>query len=250
MIKKSLCSLAAVVAAAHVVAQDVEEPLDASVELGFISTSGNTETLSVQSQADVRHRTEHWQNQYNASVLFKKDEVTTADGTQTTEKTAERYFLSGKWGYQLEEEHSTVFLYGSHTYDEFGAYEQYSVLSTGYGSRLLDRNSMYLDVQIGPGYFRGEQVTPEGGTVVEKGAMLRGAVEYRWQVSDTTEFAQNLSVEAAAENTRTISETSLNTKVSDNLQMKVGYSVFYNSDVSATKESTDTTTFINLVYSL
>lgn len=249
MIRCLLTSLA-IAASNSVFAQDEGDPLEIAFELGAISTTGNTETLSIQSKADIRQDLERWQNEYLVSVLFKEDQVTQQDGSQTTEKTAEKYFGSAKSAYKLDREHSTLFIFGSHTDDEFGAFEKYTTASVGYGTRLLDKPTMYLDVEIGPGYFRGERVTEDNTVEIENGVMVRGATEYRWQFTDNARFAQTISVESGSDNTRTISDTSLTTKISDTLQMKVGFSMFHDSNVAADKESLDTTTFINVVYSL
>ncbi len=243
----TVASAASTTASAQVI---VEQPWRTAIELGAISTSGNTETLSVQSKVDVTHEWERWQNQYVASVLFKKDQITLADGTETSEKTAEKYFLSAQSAYKLEEENSKLFVMASYTHDEFGAFEKYTTASAGYGNRWLDKPDMHLDVEIGPGYFRGERVTEINTIEIESGFMVRGALKFLWMISESATFAQDISVESGSDNTRTISETSLTTSISDTLQMKVGYSIFHNSEVAPDKEKMDTTTFINLVYNL
>jgi putative salt-induced outer membrane protein len=245
-----LFAAASAISASASAQEIVEQPWRAAIELGAISTTGNTETLSIQSKIDITQELERWQNQYVASVLFKKDEITQADGTETTEKTAEKYFLSAQSAYKLEKEDSKLFVIGSYTQDQFGAFEQYTTASFGYGSRWLDRPDMQLDAEFGPGYFRGERVTEVDTIEIESGFMVRGALKFLWLVSESAAFAQNISVESGSDNTRTISETSLTTTISDTLQMKVGYSIFHDTDVASDKEKMDTTTFINLVYNL
>lgn len=249
MIKRALMAAAIAGTASHAHSQDAaQSPWGMAIELGAISTSGNTETLSVQSKADIRQDLEKWQNQYMASVLFKQDEVE-RDGETDTETTAEKYFLSAKTAYKLNREHSNLFLFGSHTDDKFGAFREYTTASLGYGTRWVDSDAMFLDVEIGPGYFRGTRLLNDNSKESESGFMVRGATEFQWKLTDTTTFAQTLSVESASDNTRTISDTSLALKISNTLQMKIGYSVFHNSEVASDKEAVDTTTFINLVYS-
>lgn len=249
---KYLLVVAAASFAAGVAAQEpLEKPLQASVELGAIATTGNTETLSVQGKAEIRQEFENWLNEYTVSVLFKEDEVTQQDGTTNTERTAERYYFSAKSAYKLGE-NSNLFLFGSHTEDKFAAFREYSTVSLGYGTRLVETPTTYLDVEIGPGYFRGERVIDEETETieVEKGAIARGALEFQWQITDSATFEQDLSVESGSANTRTISETSIATQISGSLQMKIGYTVIHNSTVAPDIEATDTTTSINLVYSL
>ena len=106
-------------------------------------------------------------------------------------------------------------------------------------------------VEAGPGYFEGKKPVEDGSDsyIVESGAMLRAASELVWKVSDNAEFKQLVSVEAASDNTRTISETSLAASINHSMKMKVGFNIANDSKVAEGKERTDTTTFVNLVYS-
>jgi putative salt-induced outer membrane protein YdiY len=227
-----------------------------AAELGVISTSGNTETTSIQGKIAAKQQLTHWHNEYIFSALFKEDQITEDDGSKTTEKTAEKYFGSIKSAYQLEKEQSNLFVYASHADDQFGAYSKYSTVSLGYGTRLYNSDNMQLDAEIGPGYFRGERVvqneaTPEDDEIiqVEQGAMVRGAASFAWQISTSAEFKQTLSVESGQDNTRTVAESSLTTKINGSLQMKVGFNVTNDSEVAEDKKKTDTMTYVNLVYS-
>jgi putative salt-induced outer membrane protein len=227
---------------------ETTKPWAVSTELGVIATSGNTETTSIQAKVDAKQTTENWQNQYILSGLFKEDQVKQDDGTKTKEKTAEKYFGSIKAAYQLQREHSNFFLYGSHTDDKFSAYRRYSTAALGYGTRLFDTETMHLDVEIGPGYFRAEKVLEDETLDTESGVLLRGAAAYLWKISESAEFTQTLSVESAEENTRTVAESALTTRINGSLQLKVGFNVSNDSDVAPDKKKTDTMTYVNLVY--
>lgn len=222
-----------------------------SAELGAVVTRGNTEGTTVQGKLDAKQRLENWDNQYIFRVLFKEDVVTRGqdqDREQEKERTAERYYASVKSAYGLEREHDNLFVYVSHTEDHFGAYRRYTTLSAGYGTRLLDAERAQLAVEIGPGYYRGEQVLADDLRETEQGAMVRAAAVFDWQVSESADFQQTLSIESGQDNTRSIAETSLSTRVSDALQMKVGVQVASDSDVAPGKKNTDTTSYVNLVY--
>lgn len=235
--------------ATHALAQDDESKRwKVSTELGVISTSGNTETTSVQGKIDVKQHLTRWHNHYIFSALFKEDQVTQDDGTKTTEKTAEKYFGSIKSAYQLENEHSNFFVFGSHAEDEFGSYNRYSTAAIGYGMRLFNGESVQLDAEIGPGYFRGERVLEDETVETETGMILRGAASLAWQISPSAEFKQTLSVESGDDNTRTVAESSLSTRINASMQMKVGFNVANDSNVAPDKENTDTMTYVNLVY--
>jgi len=241
-------ALAAMTSAPLALAADQDRTWRASAELGAIATSGNTEAVSIQSKLDARQELERWRNQYTLSVLFKEDQIRQADGSTRTEQTAERYSGSARSAYKLADEHSSLFVYGSHTDDAFGAYRTYSTISVGYGNRLMNTDTMLLDVEIGPGYFWSKRELGGGVNDRDDGGLLRVGADYSWQMSETAEFVQTVSVEAGADNTRTVSDTSVSARVLDALQMKVGFNVQRDSEVAPDKENTDTMTYVNMVY--
>lgn len=220
----------------------------ATAELGMIVTSGNTETTTFQGKMEATQDLEMWKNQYIISALFKEDEITQADGTKETEKTAEKISGSVKSAYKLDKDNANLFIFGSHTDDKFGAYTKYSTLAVGYGDRLFETETMQLDVEIGPGYFWAEQELNDGTTVEDDGAIVRAAAQYDWQVSESADFRQTLAVESGQDNTRTVSDTSLSARINGAMQMKIGFTVQSDSDVTEDKEKTDTTTYVTLVY--
>jgi putative salt-induced outer membrane protein YdiY len=236
-------------------AQDEKRPWEVEVDIGAIATSGNTDTTSLQFKVDAKQNLERWENQYVFNSLFKEDSVKQDDNSTQREKTAEKYFGSAKFAYLLGVEESYLFGFGSHTNDKFGAYKTYSTIALGYGNWLYFSPTFNWFIEAGPGYFEGEKVTESDDPLVpdtiteESGAMLRAATALEWKISDNATFKQLVSVESGSDNTRTQSETSLATSINKSMKMKVGIAVANDSDVAPGKEKTDTTTFINLVYS-
>lgn len=226
-----------------------EKPWEVKAELGVIATSGNTETTSIQAKLEAKQYTPRWHNHYVLNGLFKRDQITRDDGTKTKEDTAEKYFASAKTAYQLDNDTSNLFLFGSHTDDKFGSYSEYSTLAIGYGARVFETDTMKLDAEVGPGYFRNKRVLADETIEKEDGFLLRGAASFNWQFTETAEFNQTLSVESAQENTRTIAESSVSTRINNSMQLKVGFNVSNDSDVAPGKKKTDTTSYVNLVYS-
>jgi putative salt-induced outer membrane protein YdiY len=229
-------------------AAEVEKPWEVAAELGVIATSGNTETTSIQAKLDAKQNLQRWHNHYILTALFKEDQITREDDTKVTEQTAEKYFGSVKSAYQLERENTNFFIFGSHTDDKFSSYSKYSTVAIGYGTRLYENDTMVLDAEIGPGYFRAKQVLADDTTQDESGVLLRGAASFKWQLSETAEFVQTLSVESAEDNTRTVAESSVTTRINGALQLKVGLNIANDSRVAPDKEKTDTTSYVNLVY--
>ena len=236
----------AVLATAPAFAEDATDKVwTTSAELGAITTSGNTVGTSITGKIDAKQELQHWSNQYIFSAFFKEDEKTDENGDKYTEKSAERFLISAKAAYKLQDEFDKLFVFGSYTDDKFGAYTKYTTVAVGYGTRVYNSEDMSLDTEIGPGYFSGERSTGE----TEKGFIVRGAGAFKWTISESATFAQTLSVEYGADNTRTIAETSLQAKVNGSLQMKAAFLVQNDSDVPEGKKSTDTQTSLTLVYS-
>jgi len=216
-----------------------------SAELGAISTTGNTSGTSVTGKIDARQELSNWSNEYIVSGYFKEDDVLNSDNTHTRTRSAERYSVSAKAAYKLLEDGNRAFVLGSHVADKFGAYTRYSTLAVGYGTQVLKREDKSIDVEIGPGYFAGENAA--GGE--ENGVTVHGAAQLRWRVSPSAQFAQTVNVERGASNTHTVAETSLSTKINGTMQMKAAFSARSDSNVPTDKKSTDTQTSLTLVYS-
>lgn len=216
-----------------------------SAELGAINTTGNTVGTSVTGKINSRQELEDWSNEYNASGFFKDDEVTLADGSKQRQRSAQQYAFSAKAGYKLLKDNAKLFVLGSHVSDKFGAYTKYSSINVGHSSQWYKSPDSTLDVELGPGYFRGSR--PNGLT--ENGLTVRIAGGYRWKVSETANFVQTLSVERGTSNTHSSAETSLATKIIDRMQLKAGFTVRSDSDVQEPSKHTDTQTSLTVVYS-
>ena len=237
-----------------VMADEKKRPWDVDVDVGAIATSGNTDSTSLQFKLDAKQNLEKWENQYVFNSLFKEDEVEQDDGTNSKEKTAEKYFASAKFAYLIGAKKAYLFGFGSHTDDKFGAYRTYSTIAVGYGDWIYSSPTLNWFAEAGPGYFEGEKVTESKDPLVpdsiadESGAILRAATALEWKITSHAEFKQTISIESGADNTRTQSETSLATSINGSMKMKVGFAIANDTDVAPGKEKTDTTTFVNLVY--
>lgn len=249
---KSLLPIAILGLATSVANADETKTWEAAAEVGMVSASGNTETTSLQAKLDVKQNVDKWTNSYVLTGLVNKSEIENDDGSTSNEKTAEKYFGSLKSAYDFGRESDYLFLFASYAEDKFGSYRRYTTVSLGYGSRLIEKETLQLDAEIGPGYVTGEKVFEDpvlpDYLVTEEGSMLRVAGVLAWQITSNAEFKQSISVESAEDNTRTLSETSLSTKISEVMQMKAAFAMASDSEVAPGKEKTDTTTSITLVY--
>jgi len=216
-----------------------------SAELGAITTSGNTKGTSITGKIDSKQELEQWSNDYTFSAFFKRDETEANDGQTIVETSAEKYAASAKGGYRLNKDTAKLFVYGSHIDDRFGAYTEYTTVAVGYGDELFKTDSMSLEGEIGPGYYRGQTDIGEK----ENGMIVRSAATYRWQISESARFKQMISLEYGEDNKRSVAESSLTSKINGRMQMKAAFLVQNDSKVPVGKKKTDTQTSLTFVYS-
>ena len=250
--KKTFLALALSLSAATASAEEAEKTLSTDIELGFISTSGNTETTSLQGRLNVKQELEKFRNSFIAEALYAEDEVTIeADGETRTETqtTAERYFLSAQSDFKLNKEHKGIFVFGSYEQDEFSNFEYQATVAIGYSDRIFSKETTYLSYSLGPGMAFNE--VQETGETNELG-VLRAAAEYFVQISENAKFTQTLSSEIpfdSDDNRKTKAESALTANITSGLALKVSFVVDHNSEVSEGVEKTDTRSAVTLVYS-
>ena len=219
---------------------------DMSAELGILITSGTTQSTSFLAKANANHEWQNWRMQYSFNALYKKDDVYDAEQQKEVFKTsAEKYIFNLQADYELTDT-DAVFGFYSYTDDRFAAYVEYATIVAGYSFRAVNEDDMVLDLNIGPGYAKG--LTSEGET--EQGLIIRGSAAFKWDFTDYARFVQNVSIETAGFNTRTISETSLNTRLSSSMQMKVGFKATHNTEVESNIPKLSTETSLTLVMNI
>lgn len=206
-----------------------------SAELGYISTTGNTETETVKAKGSVTKEVEKWRHTADASALkSEENEITTA----------EKYALGWQSDYKFSKHN---YFLGSIDYEDerFSGYDYRITETVGYGHRTIDEKNLTLDLEIGPG---ARQSKLEDGSSEDE-FILRGKGKLLWTISPSSKLGEVLKVDFGEDATVTISTTELTTKINTSLAMKVGYVYKHTSDVPAGVEKTDTETTITLVYS-
>ena len=219
---------------------------DMSAELGMLLTSGNTNSTSILGKVTASHEWKNWRFNYDLNTLLKRDEKYDEELQEERLKTtAERYHLLAQGDYKITE-HDAIFALYEYTDDRFASYTEYIAAVVGYSFRALNRQDMKLDLSIGPGYAR--VLTSEDE--LEQDKIIRVAANYKWTINDNAQFRQVVSVQTAPFNTRSISETSLTTKISDSMQMKVGFKAVHNTKPQDKPEKLDTETSVTLVLNI
>lgn len=237
------------VTAGSVVAEEKKEekksPWTSSVELGFIKTTGNTETETTALKADAVYEVDKWRHTGHAEGYGQKSEQELPDGTTESVVSAERYELSGKTDYKFTPRDYAFGLIRLKK-DRFSGFEYEDIVSLGYGRKAIKQDNMELDLEIGPGarFYK-----PDDGKS-ESEALLVLSGNYWWKITKTSKFTQLLNFDIGEEYTESKSVTGISANINSTLALKFTYTVRHKSKVPdpATTEKTDTEAAMTLVY--
>jgi len=206
-----------------------------NVELGIVTTSGNTETETVNAKAKIGTEQENWRHTISIESLNSS--------TQST-STAERYAISGQSDYKFGNHY---YFFGVLDYedDSFSGYNYRVSETLGLGRRVISNSALTLDLELGPGARQSKLNV--GGS--ENEVTVRGAGKLAWKISDTSSFTQDLSSDVGEDVTITKSVSALTAQVNGSLATKISYTIKNTSDVPVGIEKTDTEMSVTLVYS-
>ena len=215
-------------------AQD-EEGFSGRAALGYLSTTGNTETQSVNINFETGWNYDRWHHRFSGlAVQSSTSNVTTA----------EAYGLNWKTDYDIDD---TSYWYGLVAWnkDKFSAYDQQIREAIGYGRHFIDTERHELSGEVGAG---ARQADLRDGTAQDE-AILRLSGEYIWRISETSRFSQTLAIEDGSDNTYLEAGSSLSADIMESLALVVSYTIKSNSDVLPGTEKTDTFTSVSIEYS-
>ena len=207
---------------------------NSEAELGFVKTTGNTETESFVLKARVINTREKWRH------IARGEALRNADGDTVT---AEKYFLSGKSEYTFRDR---SYVFGLVTYDDdrFSGFNYQLLGVLGYGRVVMERESVKLNLEVGAG---GRQSDPEIGDT-DNEAVLRAAGDFEWKISKSATFIQELSSDIGEDKTITRSLTALTTKINSYLSSRIAYQLKHSSEVPVGIEKTDTEFTFTLLF--
>lgn len=216
-----------------------ESPWTSSVEIGFVRTTGNTTTQTTIGKADTVYEIEKWRHTGHLEAYGQQ-----ADNDEgKSETSAERYAASAKTDYKFDEL-NYVFGLVEWAKDRFSGFRYEITLSAGYGRKVIKKDNMELDLEIGPGE---KHYKVEGGSTHDE-AILRLAANYWWDITDNSKFTQEMSTEIGEEITTSESITGIRANIIDTLALKFTYTVNNKSKVPSGNKKTDTIAGMSLIY--
>ena len=204
-------------------------------ELGLVIARGNSDIETGNVRLELNYEQERWSNESIFNAVYGRD------GGETNNS---RWVLSNKTNYNLSE---VSYLLGAVRYDRdrFSSFSYQATVAVGYGRRLINTDTHRLKAEVGPGW-RFAELRETGES--EDELILRGFLDYRWNISDTAQLTNRLLVEAGDDNTFAENTLGVSVAVNSRISLKTGFSVRHNTDVDSGRKKTDTLTTVNLVY--
>lgn len=211
-----------------------ESPWAGSASLGYLATSGNTDTTSYNSAFEVSYAVNKWTHTFDGA----------ANGAdESDEATAEAYQAGWKTSYDFSEQ-NYVFGMVNWRKDRFSGVDQQLSEAFGYGRRLIDTPAHLLSLELGVGH-RSADLSDD---TEESSAIGTLGVDYKWTFSESSNFEQHIGVESGPDNTYTESVSAVRAKLLGDLAVVFSYTVRNNSDVPIGNEKTDKFTAISVEY--
>ncbi|HBW85105.1 MAG: hypothetical protein CMD92_05125 [Gammaproteobacteria bacterium] len=240
--QRSLFFLFAWMIVSNALAAQEEEttPLRTEVELGAVNTSGNTDAQSINFRGEIGLSRKQWEYGFLMDGLRSSQNGVLA---------AQRFYYVGNVNYQLNA-NSFIQSRVAHEDDRFSGYDSQSDFTLSFGRNLLrSRPNMNLTYEAGIGYRISqikERLSRANFNDFDE-AMFRLAGEYEWDLSESAQFEQTMSLETGLETSIIRSESSIEAQILDNLALRFSIFAKHQTVVPAGRKNTDTETAVTFV---
>ncbi len=217
------------------------------IELGLLVNTGNTEAHSVRINSELLHELEYFRNKYQVYGRIQRSKVINPDsGHKDDTTTAKRYGITGQSNYKFLVGRQSLFGRGAYLYDKFGAFRLQSSLAVGYGNRVYEMQTNYIDLETGPGFAH--QRTASGNT--NTGLIWFLAFNLEQKIYEGSSFRQTFegSVSLDGANSTFVSRSSITSQLFDKLSMRFSFAARHNSRPEGNLKTMDTETAASLVY--
>lgn len=216
------------------VAQERGPGSEGSASLGYVGTSGNTDTQTFETQLRYTMRTQEWVHNAGFQALVAEQDSLTS---------GERYVLEGKSDYRISD-NSYLFGKGNYTDDRFTGYDYQVSAAAGYGYYFSNTDELLLETFLGAGYRQNALLDGED----EGEAMFSLGQNLEWAFTDSSSLTQSLSSEIGEDLTVSRFEIGLISNIIGSVSTKIAFQARHLSEVPVGRKKTDTQTSISLVY--
>lgn len=216
-----------------------------NIEFGYVATSGNTDTTSINGGFAASYEVEKWKHALGIKTIFGSAKDSATGDVKTN---AERYFIEGKTDYKYSET-AYAFVLANYDDDRFSDNDYQISVSSGIGYSLIPSDTSTLNLEAGVGYrtTKKEAILTFPEETIDE-TIFRLALHYVYDITEHSKFEQKLSTDIGDDNTVTKSYTGLSANVAENLALKLSISATHQSDVRGDAEELDTVTAFTLVY--
>lgn len=212
---------------------------EGEAELGYLASSGNTETTSLNAKARMALDFADWRHKVSAAAI---------SASESDETTQERYTAGLQSEYKFSE-HNYLFAGVNWEKDRFSGIEYRYSETAGYGRRLIGTEAVELDAELGAGARQAKlRDDASGEAEYQRDAIVRGTARFLWQLNEGSRIEQSLVVESGEENTYAESVSSVRVDLRAELFLKASYTIKHNSEVARDRDETDRYTAVTLGY--
>ncbi|NGY06977.1 DUF481 domain-containing protein [Solimonas terrae] len=211
-------------------------PWSGDVAVGYLATTGNSKTSSLNGKFSLVYAQERWKNTFGASAIN-----TYADN----ESSAESYTANEQLDYNFT---PRDYAFGAVEWnkDLFAAIRERTSETTGYGRHLLIGPVHFLDLEVGLGAR--QQQTNDVPRQRDDEFIGRGALKYRWAITQTTSLTEALKIESGNSNTYSESATALKLQIVGSLFTNLSYTIKNNTQSAPDTRKTDTEAAVTVSY--
>lgn len=211
-------------------------PWKGSVALGYLRTTGNTNSTSANFKTALDWHVAPWENLFGAQAIFAK-----SNGVSS----AESYQAGDQLNYDFT---ATYYVFGNLNYlsDRFASVVERYTETVGVGRHVFNTPTQKLDLQVGVG---ANQQREAGQQNLKTQAVVVFDGTYVYNISSSSQFKQTLHVETGRLNTYVNPVSQLKLTIVGNLYASLDYEVRYNTSAPPSTIHTDTITSVNIGYS-
>lgn len=252
----TLAALAAGLATTPVLAAEGDElGWTADIAAAMLFERGNTESNAVNGNLNAARESVRWRNTIKAEGTNKEEKVLNPlTNREEYERTSERYFGSYKLDRKLGD-NSANYFFNVATYekDAFSGFHYQASYALGLGRRFISTERHTLDAEAGPGYrwrCLEKQDTYFSCDDEQNGAILRVAAKYKWLISDSADFSQEVSSEIGDDGASSRAESVLNSKINAKFSLRVRYLLEHETKAAPGTKEADHEFTVGLVYTI
>lgn len=210
------------------------ELVEGRIELGGFQTTGNTDNIGAHAILDVKREGLVWRHKLRGMIEYQE-----SNGVPTRE----HYLFAYEPNYKISDR---LYAYGAAQFESdrfFGYSSRYST-SLGIGYNAIRRPRLTLDLELGPAY----RATDFTNSPDENNVAARGSLDLMWKATAGLTLTQNASAYLQSANSTVSSVSAINARLIGPLSGRFSYTVQYESDPPAGRQTTDTTSRASLVY--